>query len=270
MNHRTCLVAAFTLLALVSGADAQSGAGADAYLATADDLYRNARQDEAIGSYQKAAEEFRRLGDIAKFAYSFNQIGIILTRQDRYEQARSYLDKALAAGLASLGPDDLTVASTYLALGVVHSAEGQFDRSLEVHGKALAIRLKRLGKFASSVATSYGNIANVHFRKQDYDQAIAAHMLALEIREKVFGPDGPEIVESFRGLGNAYREKQDYPRALVYFERALQNKIAQLGNGHRDLGRYYLQLGEVHSLAGNEAMASEYRMKAQEVERPRG
>jgi tetratricopeptide (TPR) repeat protein len=270
MNYRTFVVSACALLAVVSGANAQSLADAEARLATADAQYRNARQEEAIGSYQQAADEFQRLGNAGKFVYSYNQIGVILTRQDKYEQARTYLDKALAAGLASLGPDDLTVASTYLALGVVYSAEGQFDRSLEVHDKALGIRLKKLGKFDANVATSYGNIANVHFRKKDYDQAIAAHAVAMEIREKVFGADGPEIVESYRGLGNAWREKKDYAQALGYFERALRNKIAQLGSGHRDLGRYYMQISEVHALAGNLAKAGEYSAKAQEVEKPLG
>ena len=63
-------------------------------------------------------------------------------------------------------------------------------------------------------------------------------------------PGGPEIVESYRGLGNAYREKQEYPRALEYFGKALANKTAQLGSGHKDLGRFYLYVAEVQAPGG--------------------
>ena len=264
MTSRVLLVIAFALLASASSANAQSDPRAEEHLRAADDHYRNSRQEEAIASYEQAAVEFQRLGNGAMAAHSFNQIGVILTRQDKYESAKAYLGKALAAGQASAGSDDLTLASTLLALGVVHSAEGNFDQSLEAHRKALDIRLARLGKFDSNVATSYGNIGNVHFRKKDYDRAIEAHGIALQIRARVFGEHGPEIVESYRGLGNAYREKKDYPRALEYFARALSNKIAQHGATHRDVGRLYLQISEVHSLAGNQTKAEEYRLKSEE------
>ncbi len=79
MNSRTSLVFAFSLLAFISGANAQSSPEAEAYLKTADEHYRNARQDDAIVSYEKAAGEFQRLGNVDRFAYSFNQIGVILT-----------------------------------------------------------------------------------------------------------------------------------------------------------------------------------------------
>ncbi|MGD9588869.1 MAG: tetratricopeptide repeat protein [Pyrinomonadaceae bacterium] len=248
-------------------ASAQSGPSADDYLKAADDLYKNAKQDDAIANYEKAAQGFENSGNIERFVYSYNQIGVILTRQDKYEKARTYLDKALSTGLESLGPNDLTVAATFLALGVVYSAEGQFERSLGAHRKALDIRLAKLGKFDSNVATSYGNIGNVHLRNKDYDKAIEAHKLAMEIRAKVFGEKGPEIVESYRGLGNAYREKKDYKLSLKYFEKALSNKVNQLGPGHKDLARFYRYVSEVHSLAGNRSKADEYRLKAEEVEK---
>jgi tetratricopeptide (TPR) repeat protein len=91
----------------------------------------------------------------------------------------------------------------------------------------------------------------------------------MEIRAKVFGEKGPEIVESYRGLGNAFREKKDYKRSLEYFEKALSNKIAQLGSGHKDLARFYRQISEGHLLAGNQTKAEEYRIKAEEAEKPK-
>jgi len=261
---------ACALFAMVSMVNAQEGMRAEDHLRLADEFYERAKPDDAIAHYEQAVAAFQAPGDSGKVIHALNQMGVILTRQDQYERARMYLDRALALGLSSPGTDELLVASTYLALGVVYSAQNEFDRSLDVHNKALELRRTRLGEFDANVATSYGNIGNVHFRKREYDLAIEAHSRAMQIRAKVFGTQGPQIVESYRGLGNAYREKKDYVRALEFFQKALDNKLAQLGAGHRDLGRFYRYLSEVHGLAGNATLAEECRIKAEEVERPGG
>lgn len=92
MKSRTCCIFACALLAFGSSVNAQSVPSAEQYLTTADDLYRNAKPDDAITGYQKAADEFQRLGNVERFAYSFNQMGVILTRQGQYVRARGYLD----------------------------------------------------------------------------------------------------------------------------------------------------------------------------------
>ena len=166
-NHCTL----FLLVLLINGSETgQSGPSADEYVRLAVESNKKLERDDAIAYYEKAAVEFQTLGNVEQFVNSYNQIGIILTRQDKYERARSYLDKALSTGLSNLELNHLSVATTYLGLGVLYAAENQFDRSLDVHNKALKIRLLKLGKNDAQVATSYGNIGNVYFRKKDYEQ----------------------------------------------------------------------------------------------------
>ena len=255
------------LLASISSVEGQGGPRADEYMRLAEESNKNLNRDEAISYYEKASVEFQAVGNTEQFINSYNQIGIILTRQDKYERARTYLDKALSTGLSTLGPNHLVIATTYLALGVVYAAENEFDQSLEVHHKALKIRLLKLGKYNAQVATSYGNIGNVYFRKKDYDRAIETHLIAKQIREKVFGKNSVQVVDSYRGLGNAYREKKSYKKSLDFFERVLRNKTIQLGEGHRDLAREYRSIGEVYSLIGNKSKAEEYKIKAEEIEK---
>lgn len=124
-----------SLCILISGADAQGGPTGEEYVHLAENSNKNLERDKAIAYYEKAAVEFETGRSIERFVDSYNQIGIILTRQDKYESARKYLDKALSVGLSSLGPNDLTVATTYLSLGVVFSAEDKFDQSLAITTK---------------------------------------------------------------------------------------------------------------------------------------
>jgi tetratricopeptide (TPR) repeat protein len=85
------------------------------------------------------------------------------------------------------------------------------------------------------------------------------------IREKLFGANSPQIVESYRGLGNVYRETKEYEKSLSYYQKALQNKVEQLGDGHKDLARYYTHISEVYYLMENKEQGDFYKAKAEEV-----
>lgn len=262
-----CLV--FLLLS-ISNLNAQNSLLADNYVLLADDFKKSQQPDSAIIYYERAAEAYQRLGNIEKFVNAYNQIGMMLTRHDEYARAKTYLDKALTAGLSSLEPDNLVVATTYISLGVNFNAQGDYDQSLLHHHKALSIRLSRLGEYHADVATSYGNIGNVHFNSKEYDQAIEAHLKAMKIREQLFGATGVEVIQSYTNLGNAYREKGYYQAALDYYKKALENKILQLGDGHKDLVRYYKNLSGVYYLMENAAKGDEYRFKWEEIEKGSG
>lgn len=100
------------LLILMNNLNGQSNSPADEYLRQADDFKKNMKPDSAVISYEKASVEFQKLGNIEKFIYSYNQIGIILTRQDKYEKAKTYLEKALSTGLALLDRNHPAIATT--------------------------------------------------------------------------------------------------------------------------------------------------------------
>lgn len=224
----------------------------------AETFRREQKTDSAIAYYRKAVEDFRKTNNPEGFVNSHNAIGALLTRQDRYAEAKRHLDESLAAGLSSLGENHLAVATTYINLGVLYAAEDQFEQSLIFHNKSLAIRLELLGENSADVATSYCNIGNVHFRNKSYDDAISVHEKALSIRMKLFGNTAVELIQSYVNLGNAYREKKAYKNAIAYFEKALE--IVQMQ--HRDLSKYYRYLSEVYYLSGDISKGDFYKTKA--------
>ncbi|MBK7231712.1 MAG: tetratricopeptide repeat protein [Saprospiraceae bacterium] len=261
----TLSIAIFFLLLMSDVCGQGGGPNAEEYFRQADIYRKNFKPDSAILYYEKASIEFQLLGKVDEFVNSYNQIGIILTRQDQYERAKNYLEKALNIGLSSLDSNLLSIATTYISLGVIFRAEGNFIQSLDYHYKALTIRLQRLGEYNAEVATSYGNIGNVYISNKDFDQAIFAHTKAMDIRNKLFGPESAEIIESYAGLGNAFREKKEYKRAIEYFEKALDNKILQRGPGHKDLVKYQQYLSEVYYLSNNKEKGDYYKSLAEEI-----
>jgi tetratricopeptide (TPR) repeat protein len=255
----------FFLFALINNSNAQSSPTGDEYMRLADDFKKNMKPDSAIIYYEKASVEFKTPGNTEKFINACNQTGIILTRQDNYVKAKTYLVQALSAGLSLPDTNNLLIATTYISLGVIYRAEENYNQSLLYHNKALSIRMLKLGEYSAEVATSYGNIANVYLSRKDFDKAIDAHFKAMKIREKLFGETSAEIIESFNGLGNVYREKKDYKTSLDYFEKALKNKIIQRGEGHKDLAKFYKNISDVYYLMENKEQGEFYKIRSEET-----
>jgi len=249
----------------IDNLNAQQNNPAEEYFQMAETSRRNMHLDSAIFYYNQAATEFQNLGNTERFIDSYNQIGVVLTRQDKYEEAKTYLNKALSEGHILPDSNSLSIATTYISLGVVFNAEGKYEQSLTCHNKCLSIRLLKLGENDAQVATSYGNLGNMYRNNKEFDKSIEAHLKAMEIRNKLFGETSIEIIESYVGLGNAYREKGEYPMSVEYFEKALRNKIIQRGDGHKDLGRYYKYLSDVYYIMGDKDEGDLYKSKYEAV-----
>ncbi|MBL0238117.1 MAG: tetratricopeptide repeat protein [Saprospiraceae bacterium] len=106
---------ALIVLAFCYHVSGQSNALAENYVQQAINFKKNMKPDSAIVYYEKASMEFNKLGNIEKLIDSYNQIGIILTRQDQYELAKTYLNKALSTGLSTLDANNLDIATTYIS-----------------------------------------------------------------------------------------------------------------------------------------------------------
>lgn len=256
----------FLLLAIVSiaFAEVQSDSLGAKFIKIAEGYKKNLKTDSAIIYFEKASDEYLSSKNAEGVVNSYTQIGVILTRQDKYENAMSWLNKALGAG-TSLDSNNLFIATTYISMGVVYNAEENYTQSLMYHYKALNIRIQKLGEYDKDVATSYGNIGNVYLNSKNYDKSIEAHLKAMQIREKLFGANSSEVGQSYTGLGNAYREKNDYKNSLMYFEKLLKNKIEEKGPGHKDLIKIYKSISDVYFLMGNKEQGDLFKAKADDI-----
>lgn len=247
------------------GIVAQSNNEGDSYTDSAENYRKKAQPDSAIYFYQRAALFFQQSGETERLVNVYNQLGIILTRQDKYEPAKKHLEAA--RGLLPERPEllNLLAANVYISLGVLFAAEKNYDLSLQHHFRSLGIRRSLLGNLHADVATSYGNIGNVYLRKNSLDSALYFHRQAMETRNKLFGEKSVEIIESYNGLGNTYKARKEYPVALSFFEKALANKILQRGLAHKDLAKFYLNISDLYYLLGKDAMGEDYKALASQA-----
>ncbi len=234
----------------------------DVYFELAEKFKSNSKIDSALFYFNKAAIEYKSQENAQRYVDSYNQIGIMLTRQDEYDKAKVYLNEALTFGSVTLDAMNLSMATTYISLGVLYNAEGFFDESIAFHNRALTIRLSKLGRLHADVATSYGNIGNVHFNNKDYQKALEAHQNALSIRKELFGENGVELIQSYINLGNTYREKREYESAIKYFELALKNSIIQRGPTHKEVSKIHKNISDVYFLMNDLIKGNYYKEKA--------
>ncbi|HMS98397.1 MAG TPA: tetratricopeptide repeat protein [Saprospiraceae bacterium] len=261
-KHCAQLIYACLLLFTPLFIKSQSTAIIEKYLYLADSFIKNRQPDSAIFYLQKAAPILKKEGPAESFVNTSNQLGILLTRQDKYEEALAVLNEALDAGLSQQDIPPLSVATTHISLGVVYNAQQKYNEALNHHHKALDIRIKLLGQTHADVATSYGNLGNVYRNNQQFQESIEAHTSAMKIRETIFGLQSPEIVESYVGLARVHKDLQDYPTALGYFEKALKNKIIQKGEAHADLAKFYQYLSDIWYLMEDKVKGEEYKNTA--------
>ena len=74
-----------TFLLLSGNLIAQNDSMAHQYLAEADEYKNRLNRDSAVICYKKAAYEFEKWSNWNQHVHAFTQVGVILTRQDQYE-----------------------------------------------------------------------------------------------------------------------------------------------------------------------------------------
>src|SRR5688572_28463052 len=132
---KTLIVFAFLAILSIS-TNGQPNASAEELFRTADEFKSKSIPDSAVTFYERAAIEFTKNRITEHVIDPYNQIGAILNRQDKYDKAKEYLEKALAFGRSLIAPESLAIATTYITLGVTYGAENQFHQSLTYHNKA--------------------------------------------------------------------------------------------------------------------------------------
>ncbi len=260
----------FFCIALLISLQSISQSEAKNYLLKGDTFRKNQQSDSAIFYYRKSGNSYLKSDSIPQCVEAWNQVGVILTRQDRYEEAKQILDSALTLGLTLKNEESLALASTYVCLGVIYSAEENYDQSLRNHFAALSIRLTYRGNYHTDVATSYGNLGNVFFNMTFYNSAVFYHSKALEIRDSLFGPESVEITQSYLGLGNSYRELGQFDSAILNFEKMLNVRIQIKGTNHKDLIPVYEKLSQVYLLDNNAEKALHYQSLADAIKSQNG
>ena len=222
---------------------------------------------EAMALYKRALySAVEQFGDShPDVATSYNNIGIVYSRQGNYAHALEYYNKALEIYLSVFGDRHPNVASSYSNIGSVYHRQGKYALALENHQKSLEIRLSVFGGNHPDVAINYDNIGNVYSCQGDYALALGNHQKSLEIRLSVLGNNHPNTATSYNNIGNVYYLQGSYALALLSYNKALEIDRSVFGENHPNTATCYNNIGNIYDCQGHYVLALRHYNKALEI-----
>jgi CHAT domain-containing protein/Tfp pilus assembly protein PilF len=163
-----------------------------------------------------ATESDRALSEALKLNTEFLRLYLA----GKYDEARSFGERALQIREKTLGPDHPDVAQSANNLGQLCYLKAEYARSEAYYQRALTIREKVLGPEHPVVAVSLDNIAFLYSDIGQYDKAELSYQRALNIRQKTLGPDHPDVAATIINFARLYFLRGEYEKAEPLFVQA--------------------------------------------------
>lgn len=197
--------------------------------------------DVALRSYQRSLEIYRKGKNYQGVANSYLNIGCLFSRLKRYDEANTYLEKALSESIennvsASLG-------SIYNNLGVVCDIRGQKQTAIEYYVKALEIQKSIDNK--RGMANIYHNIAMIYNDLKEYNLALDNLEKSMNLKKETGNREG--TANSYSLMAEVFLNMRQMAEAEKYSLMALKmavdgNYLVVEAHGRKQLaGIYYSQ-----------------------------
>ncbi|MGF1516068.1 MAG: tetratricopeptide repeat protein [Elainellaceae cyanobacterium] len=208
---------------------------ATCYLLSQDYLLAENLYQESIAVAHELTGIDERLKQLKLLAVSFHQLGIVAQKQQQWQQAKDYFNKALLIKIEY--GDTSSQANTYHQLGVVAQEQWQWQQAIDYFNRALTIKIE-CGDFPSQ-ANTYYQLGVVAQEQRQWPQALDYFNQALAIKIKY--RDRSDQARIYARLGAIAQEQrlwqqaaEDYGRALdVYVE---HGDRASQARTHHNLG----------------------------------
>jgi serine/threonine protein kinase/tetratricopeptide (TPR) repeat protein len=217
-------------------------------LAKAEEVLR-----EAVATLDAAGlNETPEMGGVA------NDLGIVLSRMRRFEEAAEFLERSIELGERFEEAPSGNVASGMANLGVLYQRMGDPARSLEMTRRALALFEQILPENHPNFAVLEVNITTASRNLGDLGEARRAILRALEV-DRVALPEGhPGIADDLHGLGSVELRLGRLDAARAAFTEGLGIMDAAFGEGNFRSTLHRASLGNVALVAGRPEDALEH------------
>ncbi|MDW8302832.1 MAG: tetratricopeptide repeat protein [Bacteroidia bacterium] len=182
--------------------------------------------------YAKKDSAWTKEKDIARYASSCNNLGLLYKSQNKYTESEVLLKEAKELSAKLLGKEHPDYATFCDNLGTLYELKGKYAEAELLYKEAKEIRARVLGKEHSSYATSCNNLAGLYRNQGKYIEAELLNKEAKEIRAKVLGREHPNYIASCNNLALLYQEQGKYAQAEPLFKEAKELGAKVLGRKH--------------------------------------
>lgn len=198
---------------------------------------KHGHYDRSLKYYEEAFEiEIHRLGlseNHMSVAITNNNMGIVLNKLGRYEEAMMKYWESLRVKKLKLMKDHVNIAGTLHNMGVVHRNKKEYDMAMACYEDALRIRTMRLGRRCAHSAATIQNMGITQRSCGEYVKALKLLNEALDINRLVLGGDSIEVANVMNDVGKVHFCMKNFDEAMKIYDEAsniLQN--AKLSKEH--------------------------------------
>lgn len=218
--------------------------GMDERLMEAERVYRQAGAETALPIFEQLLLDFQESNETRNVALANGYIGECHWRLGNFDDAREYLEQALAQK-RELG-DLLQQGKTLNVLGLLEWDLGNFEQAIERFGEASAIG-QELGNRKLEGAT-LNNLSMVYDELGDYRRSLQQYQKVLEIYSGIDFPRGEG--DTLGNIGGVHLLLGHYQKAVDYYLKALQiseqlESVPAMSQDHGNLGLGYTGLGRI-------------------------
>lgn len=192
--------------------------------ATPDFEYEDWTLCERLLPQWRLCEEYIRRGQIetAEAAYLLYQAGRYLRARALYEEARVYLQRAVAIAEKAHGESDPMTADCLDELACLLRSLDHREEAESLHLQAVAIMEAAAGADDPLTAGKLHNLAVLYVQYGEYSRAVPLFLRALAIYESRTTPDLFVVAATLTQLAGGYRIQGDFDRAELHCRRALE------------------------------------------------
>ena len=173
------------------------------------------------------------------------RVGIALTAENEFDEARRQLERALSLCKQAAGDRSPQAAEARHNLARLHWKRGDYESARPLYIQALEIRRETLPPGDLETARTAHHLAATLQRLGRFEEAVALYQEALDARTAALGEHDPAVANTLNGLGECFSDQRRFREALLRFRES--RRIITAAVGERDW--------RTASAAANEARA---------------
>ena len=163
---------------------------------------------------------------------SINNLGVLLERQGKYNEAEALHRRALEATETILGAKHQDTLISVNNLGSVLERQGKYNEAEALHRRALEARETILGAKHQDTLKGVNSLATVLEQRGKYNEAEALYQRSLEEQKRVFGSDHVETIITMGNLAKIYGYQMRLKQAEELWLQTVETSKRVLGRDH--------------------------------------
>lgn len=205
--------------------------------------YALRRMDKAIEYAHKAVDVLERQDKmyVHSYVHALANLGYCLDVAKRNDEAKRYLDHAVAIARDSLKPTDNAALEVMNSQAYNYSYRGDYGKAIEIMYEVVQ-RTREASPESPNLAVRLAALSYFYAAIENYEGAINVTQEVLQLYKKFYGEDSFNYNDLGQRLGNYYRESGRVQEALPYHQRAVEVAEKTYGKQHRE---YALALGNL-------------------------